>query len=239
MFASVANSETVKGLLSVLLQQQRQRTKMSAVLHVFTHFGGLGLVPLAILDSSVIPTFGMMDVATAFLAATHAELWPYYAAMATLGALIGSYFTYKLGRRTGKAWLENKFGARRSQQVEYALERWGYGAIFVSTVAPPPCPTAVFLLAAGAFGYQIKKFFTAVLMGRAVRYTALTLIAAHYGRHIIRYFRHPGQYLWISLAATLFIVLATVAVMILRKSTPALPEKGISRPGTPQPSAAK
>jgi membrane protein YqaA with SNARE-associated domain len=233
MFASVAKSETAKSLLSVLLQQ-RQPSRTAAIVHLLARLGGIGLIPLAILDSSLIPTFGMLDIVTAFLAATHAELWLYYASMATLGAMIGAYVTYSLGRRTGRAWLEGKFGERRSHQVEYVLERWGYGAIFVSTVAPPPCPTAVFLLAAGAFGYHTRKFFTAVFAGRAVRYTALTMIAAHYGRHIIRYFRHPGQYMWASLAATFAIVLLTVAFLVLRNATPSLPEKRI-----PQTSAAK
>lgn len=233
MLMSAAKSETAKSMLSMLLQQ-RHPSRTAAAVHLLARFGGLGLIPLAILDSSLIPTFGMLDIVTAFLAATRADLWPYYASMATLGAMIGSYFTYNLGRRTGRAWLENKFGQRRSRQVEYALERWGYGAIFVSTVAPPPCPTAIFLLAAGAFGYQTRKFFTAVFTGRAVRYAALTMIAAHYGRHIIRYFRHPGQYLWISLAATFVIVAITAAFLALRKTTPSLPQKRM-----PQTSAAK
>jgi membrane protein YqaA with SNARE-associated domain len=233
MFASAAKSETAKSLLSMLLQQ-RQPSRSATIVHLLARLGGIGLIPLAVLDNSLIPTFGMLDIVTAFLAATHAQLWLYYASMATLGAMIGAYITYMLGRRTGRAWLEGKFGQRRSRQVEYALERWGYGAIFVSTVAPPPWPTAVFLLAAGAFGYHTRKFFTAVFAGRAVRYVALTMIAAHYGRHIIRYFRHPGQYMWASLAATLVIVLLTVAFLVLRNATPSLPEKRI-----PQTSAAK
>jgi membrane protein YqaA with SNARE-associated domain len=231
--ASLTNSETIKSLLALLLQQPRQRTRTSAMMHLFAHFGGLGLIPLAILDSSLIPTFGMLDIVTAFLAATHADLWLYYASMATLGTMIGSYFTYKLGRRTGRAWLEKRFGERRSRQVEYALERWGYGAIFVSAVAPPPCPTALFLLAAGAFDYKIKQFFSAVFSGRAIRYAAVTLIAAHYGRHILRYFRHPGQYMWVSLTATAIIVALTVAFLLLRSAAP-VPQKHI-----PQASAAK
>jgi membrane protein YqaA with SNARE-associated domain len=234
MLAASPNPTTFKSLMAVLLQQQGNRSRTSVVVHLLAHLGGLGLVPLAILDSSIIPTFGLLDIVTAFLAATHADLWPYYASMATLGAMIGSYFTYKLGRRTGRAWLENKFGARRSRQVEYALDRWGYGAVFVSTVAPPPCPTALFLLAAGAFEYQIRKFFGAVLTGRALRYTALTMIAAHYGRHIIRYFRHPGQYLWVSLTATFVIILLTVAFLLLQNATPPLPEKRVPQGGRAQ-----
>jgi len=199
------------------------------MLRFFAHWGGVGLIPLAILDSSIIPTFGSLDILTAFLSARHADLWFYYALMATLGAMMGSYFTYKLGQKTGLAWIESKFGARRSRQVEYALGRWGSGAIFVSTVAPPPCPTAMFLLAAGAFGYEIRRFFLAVFSGRAIRYGLLTLVAAHYGRRIVRYMRHPGQYLWLSLGVTLLIIAGTAAFLMLRKPAP-VPDERLPHP---------
>jgi membrane protein YqaA with SNARE-associated domain len=51
--------------------------------------GGLGLILLGIADSSVIPLTGSMDVLTIYLAARHREPWPYYALMATIGAVIG------------------------------------------------------------------------------------------------------------------------------------------------------
>src|ERR1700756_1281954 len=103
MLAAPSNPSMAKDLLGILLQPPAQQSRTAAAVHLLAHLGGLGLVPLAILDSSVVPTFGMLDIVTAFLAATHADLWPYYAAMATLGAMIGSYLTYKLGRRTGRA----------------------------------------------------------------------------------------------------------------------------------------
>ena len=213
MLWKVAKSVATHRLVGTAIQQQRRRAQSPAALRLFSHWGGLGLVPLAILDSSLIPTFGSVDILTAFLSARHPDLWLYYASMATLGAMIGAYITYKLGARTGRAWMERKFGERRSHQVEYALERWGFGAVFVSTVAPPPWPTAVFLLAAGAFQYKMRKFFAAVFTGRAIRYALLTIVAAHYGRRIMRYMRHPGQYLWISLGATFLIVVATFVAM--------------------------
>src|SRR6185503_16289580 len=111
--------------------------------------------------------------------------------------------------------------------------RWGFGAVFVSTVAPPPCPTAVFLLAAGAFGYEMRKFFAAVFTGRAIRYGLLTLVAAHYGRRIVRYMRHPGQYLWISLLATLVLVVATFFLMKRFGNSPSLIKPTLDRADVP------
>ena len=234
MLWKVAKSVATHRAVGAAIQQQRRRAQSPAILRLFSHWGGLGLVPLAILDSSLIPTFGSVDILTAFLSARHPDLWLYYASMATLGAMIGAYITYKLGARTGRGWMERKFGERRSHQVEYALERWGFGAVFVSTVAPPPWPTAVFLLAAGAFQYKLRKFFAAVFSGRAIRYTLLTIVAAHYGRRIMRYMRHPGQYLWISLGATFLIVVATFLAMKFLGSSARVPQSRVpqSTPGS-------
>src|SRR5580704_4325732 len=53
------------------------------------HLGGLGFIPLGLLDSSVIPLPGSMDVLTLVLSARKPELWLYYALMATAGSVIG------------------------------------------------------------------------------------------------------------------------------------------------------
>jgi hypothetical protein len=43
------------------------------------------LIPLGIVDSSVIPLPGSMDVLTILLAARNSQLWFYYVVIATLG----------------------------------------------------------------------------------------------------------------------------------------------------------
>jgi len=43
------------------------------------HLGGLGFIPLGLLDNSVIPLPGSMDVLTIVLSARRPELWLYYA----------------------------------------------------------------------------------------------------------------------------------------------------------------
>ncbi|MBZ5645521.1 MAG: hypothetical protein LAO19_22435 [Acidobacteriia bacterium] len=64
--------------------------------------GGIGFIPLGLLDNSLIPVPGSMDLLTIFLSARSEELWPYYAFMATIGSLIGGYVTYRLARKGGK-----------------------------------------------------------------------------------------------------------------------------------------
>lgn len=167
--------------------------------------GGVGLVLLGIADNSLVPMTGSMDVLTIWLAARHRHPWPYYAVMATLGALIGGYITYSLARRGGRQTMERKLSPRRAKQVVGAFERWGFGAIAVPALMPPPFPFVPFLLAAGALQYSQKKFIGALALGRGIRYFIVAFLGFHYGRHILRFFSayyKPALAILIGLAVT-------------------------------------
>jgi len=150
--------------------------------------GGPGLVLLGIADNSVIPLTGSMDVLTIWLAARHREPWPYYALMATLGAVIGGYITYALARKGGKQAMERKLSRKRARQVSLTFERWGFFAVAVPALMPPPFPFVPFLLAAGAMQYSPKKFLGALTLGRGLRYTIAAGLGYVYGNHVLRFF---------------------------------------------------
>lgn len=217
----LSNAKLVRGLTAVALQAAKKTSKKgaapSATFSFVRHFGGIALVPLAIVDSTIIPTFGSLDLLTAWLAAGNADLWWYYTLMSSTGSLIGAYITYHMGRKMGEAWIEKKIGRRRLQKVKSAIEHHGVGSIFVSTVAPPPFPTAWFFLGAGAFSLSVKTFLVSVVAGRLLRYGLLTLVAGHYGRHFLRYLRHPLHYLLISLIITASLIAASMLFAARRK----------------------
>src|SRR6202049_3593218 len=150
--------------------------------------GGLGLVLLGVADNSVIPLTGSMDVLTIWLAARHREPWFYYAAMATLGAVIGGYITYSLARKGGKEAMERKLSKRTAAKVSQRFERWGFGAIAIPALLPPPFPFVPFLLAAGAMQYSRKEFLSALTPGPGLRYTIVARLGFIYGNHILRFF---------------------------------------------------
>ncbi|HZW95894.1 MAG TPA: VTT domain-containing protein [Candidatus Eremiobacteraceae bacterium] len=181
--------------------------------------GGPGLVLLGIADNSVIPLTGSMDVLTIWLAARHHEPWPYYALMATLGAVIGGYITYALARKGGKETMERKLSKRRATKVAKTFERWGFFAVAVPALLPPPFPFVPFLLAAGAMQYSPKKFLGALTLGRGIRYTIAAGLGFLYGRHILRFF---SQYYAPALAiligiAVLGSVLSLIQYLRMRK----------------------
>jgi membrane protein YqaA with SNARE-associated domain len=169
------------------------------------HLGGLGLIPLGILDNSPIPVPGAMDVATIVLSTRQQELWLYYALMATVGSSIGGFVTYRLARRGGKEALEHRFSRRTVDKVCKIFGRWGFGAIAVPALLPPPVPMVPFLFAAGAMQYPAGKFLAALAFGRIPRYMLLAYLAARYGRQIIAFIAAHGH------PAILAIIMALIA----------------------------
>jgi len=167
------------------------------------HLGGVGLILLGLADSSVVPLPGSMDVLTIYLAAKHHDLWWYYAIMATAGSAIGGFITYSLARKGGKEAFERKLSKKKAGKVFERFERWGFGAVAVPALLPPPFPLVPFLLAAGAMQYSRKKFVAALALGRALRFTIVAGLGALYGRHIVKFFSQyykPALFTLIALA---------------------------------------
>jgi membrane protein YqaA with SNARE-associated domain len=181
------------------------------------HLGGLGFIPLGLLDNSVIPLPGSMDVLTIVLSARKQELWLYYAAMATIGSVIGGYVTYRLARKGGKETLERKFSARTLEKVYRIFGRWGFGAIAIAALLPPPAPMVPFLFAAGAMQYSVGKFLVALAVGRVVRYSFLTFLAAHYGRQVLTVMSQLGRPVLITVIALIAAVIAALLLILVRK----------------------
>jgi membrane protein YqaA with SNARE-associated domain len=175
------------------------------------HLGGLGFIPLGLLDSSVIPLPGSMDVLTIVLSARKQELWLYYALMATVGSVIGGFVTYRLARKGGKETLERKFPARTLEKVYKIFARWGFGAIAIVALLPPPAPMVAFMFAAGAMQYSVKKFLVALTLGRIVRYSLLAFLAARYGRQVLRVISQHGHPV---LIAGIGLIAAAMAALI-------------------------
>lgn len=157
------------------------------------HLGGPGLILLGLADNSLIPLPGSTDVATILLAAHHRNLWVYYAIMATAGAILGGYLTYRMARKGGKETLEKRFSKKKTDKIYAIFSRWGFAAVAIPALLPPPFPIVPMLLAAGAMQYSTRKFLTALAVGRGIRYTILAYLGFHYGRHIVRLF---ALYYW-------------------------------------------
>jgi membrane protein DedA with SNARE-associated domain len=98
-----------------------------------------------------------------------------------------------MARKGGKETLEKRFSKRTTKKVYAIFERWGFAAVAIPCVLPPPFPIVPMLLAAGAMQYPTRKFLTALAVGRGVRFAILAYLGYHYGRHIVKFF---ALYYW-------------------------------------------
>lgn len=157
------------------------------------HLGGPSLILLGLADNSLIPLPGSTDIVTVLLAAHHRSLWVYYAMMATAGAVLGGYLTYRMARKGGKETLGKRFSKKKADKVYAGFSRWGFAAVAIPALLPPPFPIVPMLLAAGAMQYPTRKFLSALAVGRGIRFTILAYLGVHYGRHIVNFF---ARYYW-------------------------------------------
>ena len=193
--------------------------------------GGPGLIMLGLADNSIIPLPGSMDVFTIWLAAYHRDIWFYYAIMATLGAIIGGYLTYRIAFKGGKQALEKKFSPKKVEKAFAQFDRWGFWAVAVPAILPPPFPIVPALLATGAMQYPRKKFLAALALGRGIRYTTLAFLGMEYGTHIVRFFSkyyQPALFTLIGLS-----VIAGIAGLVEYKR---VQKRSRERSGTERPS---
>jgi membrane protein YqaA with SNARE-associated domain len=189
-------------------------TTAHVVRHWFLTLGGPGLILLGLIDSSVIPVPGSMDAMTIVLSAHQRTWWPYYAVMATVGSVLGAYLTYRLARNRGEKALHDRLSKRNAKKVVRVFERWGFGAIAVPALLPPPMPMVPFVIAAGALQYSQRKFLVAMSVGRLVRYSILGYLGAAYGRKIFAVVLAHGE---VALYVTIGLAVAVTAMLLLMR----------------------
>jgi len=152
------------------------------------HLRSEGLIIVGIADNSIIPMPGSMDVLTIYLAASRPNLWLFYAAMATVGALVGGYITYAIACRGGREAMQRRLRKKQVEKITRTFEHWGFWAVAVPAVLPPPFPMVPFLIAAGALQFPRGRFVGSLLLGRGVRFLLLAGLGARFGDAITGFF---------------------------------------------------
>jgi membrane protein DedA with SNARE-associated domain len=175
----------------------------SAVLELARKFGVLAFIALGLIDQSVIPVPGSLDALVILFVASKPELWWYYPLLATAGATLGAYITFRLARKGGREALDKKLGQKRVEKAHRVFSRWGFWSVFIGTILPPPVPIVPFLAVAGVMEYPTYRFLLANASGRMVRFSILAYITKLYGKSIFGFFSKyykPALYSLIGLA---------------------------------------
>ena len=92
----------------------------------------------------------------------------YYAAIATVGSVLGGIFGYAIGWWGGRPLLVRFIGQERVATVHQVFERYEGWAILIAGLTP--VPYKVFTLGAGAFYVNFKVFVISSLVSRGARF---------------------------------------------------------------------
>lgn len=144
----------------------------------------------------------------------------YFPLFAAIGSVIGCNLLYSIVRRGGQAVLRKRFPLASIKRVERAYERFGFFAIAIPAVLPPPLPFKIFVATAGALEYPRWKFLLTVMLARSLRYYVEGVLAVFYGRRVLLFLRDNGLVI-VSIVATLALIALGVYILIKRRRRPA------------------
>lgn len=148
--------------------------------------GAPGLFLISFLDSSILTFPVINDLLLIELSMRHPARMPLYAAMATLGSLLGCVLLFLIASKTEEAVFHRRAG-RHGAAIRHWVERNGFGGMLVAALLPPPTPFKFFVLAAGVFKVPLRSFASAIALARVFRYFGIGYLAIRYGREALPY----------------------------------------------------
>src|SRR5580693_9720510 len=145
--------------------------------------GVWGIGGLAVIDSSTIPV-PIDALLIDYVAHDHARFL-IYCFMAAVGSAVGSLLPYYLGRAGGELFLLKRINRQRYEQMRDRFAKQEFLAIMIPAMMPPPTPVKLFEFAAGVFEMKMLWFFSAICLGKFIRFLIWAIITITYGPKIL------------------------------------------------------
>jgi membrane protein DedA with SNARE-associated domain len=130
--------------------------------------------------------------------------------------VLGCHILYTIIRRGGQAVLRKRFNLQSIKRVERAYERFGFLAIGIPAILPPPLPFKIFVATAGALEYPRWKFLLTVMIARSLRYYVEGILAVYYGRRVLLFMKDNGLVI-VSIVGTLILIGLGIYFIINRR----------------------
>ena len=173
------------------------------------YYAAPAMIVIGALDSSLLSLPEINDylvVGRCFKQPSAAFYFPLFAAT---GSVIGCLALYTFMRRGGQALLRRRFSRENIERAERAYARYGFLAIAIPALLPPPMPFKIFVATAGTLEYPRWKFLVTVMVARSFRYYVEGILAVYYGRRVLTFLKDNGQ-LVISIVTAVIVLLVLV-----------------------------
>jgi membrane protein YqaA with SNARE-associated domain len=163
------------------------------------------MVLIGALDSSLLSLPEINDYLVVARCFSDPKSVFYFPLFAAAGSVLGCLLLYSIMRRGGQAVMRRRFSPESVARVEKAYARFGFLALAVPALLPPPMPFKIFVATAGALEYPRWRFVLTIMLARSIRYYIEGTLAVFYGERVLVFLRHNGMVI-LSVAAALLIL---------------------------------
>jgi membrane protein YqaA with SNARE-associated domain len=184
------------------------------------YYAAPAMIVLGALDSSLLSLPEINDYLVVGRCVKQPSAAFYFPLFAAIGSVIGCLVLYTIMRRGGQALLRRRFKRENIERVERAYARYGFLAIAIPALLPPPMPFKIFVATAGTLEYPRWKFLVTVMIARSFRYYVEGILAVFYGRRVLSFLRDNGLVILSVVAAAAVLILLGYAIINRRNSRP-------------------
>jgi membrane protein YqaA with SNARE-associated domain len=180
------------------------------------YFAAPAMILIGALDSSLLSLPEINDYLVVGRCIKQPSAAFYFPLFAAIGSVIGCLVLYTIMRRGGQAVLRRRFKRENIERVERAYARYGFLAIAIPALLPPPMPFKIFVATAGTLGYPRWKFLVTVMIARSLRYYVEGILAVFYGKRVLSFLVDNGLVI-LGIAAAVLVALLLVYAIVRRR----------------------
>ena len=169
------------------------------------YIAGPAMVFIGMLDSSLLSLPEINDYLVVARCYSDPKSVFYFPLFAAAGSVLGCLLLYTIMRRGGQAVMRRRFKAENIARVERAYARFGFLALAVPALLPPPMPFKIFVATAGALEFPRWRFMLTIMIARTTRYVVEGTLAVFYGEEVLVFMRENGLYILSAVASLLVI----------------------------------
>jgi len=182
------------------------------------YYAAPAMIVIGALDSSLLSLPEINDYLVVGRCIKQPSAAFYFPLFAAIGSVLGCLLLYTIMRRGGQAVLKRRFKRENIERVERAYARYGFLAIAVPAVLPPPMPFKIFVATAGTLEYPRWKFLVTVMIARSVRYYVEAVLAVIYGRRVLSFMKDNGLVVLSIVAGAALLIFVVYTIATRRKS---------------------